>query len=361
MSTLLHETQFAPEYFAQQWPEAIRAVSELSNLPSQSIEEIVICGCGDSHCAAQALELPLAEWTGRRVRSAPSLSASRYLIPRQRRNPDSVLVIGISASGEVARTLEAIEAANAYGCQTLALTCTQEGSLAQTARSALVMSLPELEHGPGLLSFLATSMAGLALGCAWSAPEKNSEVTREIEKIPQLMDAWMATEAQVAQDFLDQSPAGLSPIFLGSGPAHAAAQFGAAKVMEAAGVPARGQDVEEWSHLEYFCQPPGLPTWLLSSGGRSESREKEVVRAGKVIGRTLAVSRWAPPSVAKKLAELICPWVLWIGPTFYAAYLAKKLGEKAFRNFEGGRSSMEGGGASRIRSSVRNFPGLQEG
>ena len=49
-------------------------------------------------------------------------------------------------------------------------------------------------------------------------------------------------------------------VFVGDGPNYATALFSAAKVIEAAGRHAMGQDTEEWAHLQYFVnvdpEPP---------------------------------------------------------------------------------------------------------
>ena len=42
-------------------------------------------------------------------------------------------------------------------------------------------------------------------------------------------------------------------VFVGDGPNYSTALFGAAKLLEAAGSHAMGQDTEEWAHLQYFA------------------------------------------------------------------------------------------------------------
>ena len=130
--------------------------------------------------------------------------------------------------------------------------------------------------------------------------------------------------------------------------------FSAAKVVEACGVSAWGQDTEEWAHIEYFSEPADMFTWILSSGGRSQGREIEIEAAAKAIGRRLVVSRWEGWSGLRQIVrEAISPLFLWVGPSAFAAKLAEALEEKSFRGFEGGRNVVEGGGISRIRSSQR--------
>ncbi len=167
------------------------------------------------------------------------------------------------------------------------------------------------------------------------------------------------------EEGIEQEPAGLESfaahaaeqrlvVFLGSGASHGAARFAAAKAIEAAGLAAWAQDVEEWAHLEYFCEPPSMATWLLSCQGRSSSREAEVIAAAERIGRRIRVSQWAAGAGWPQMArESLCPLVLWVGPALFAARAAEILGEAPFRGFSGGRERAEGGGASRIRTSQR--------
>lgn len=106
--------------------------------------------------------------------------------------------------------------------------------------------------------------------------------------------------------------------------------------------------------MEYFCEPADMPTWVLSADGRSRSREEEMLRAARQIGRRVMVSRW--PGGAgwdDGQRELFAPLGLWLGPVAFAIRVAHERHEQPFRGFAGGRNQSEGGGASRIRSSQR--------
>ena len=67
-------------------------------------------------------------------------------------------------------------------------------------------------------------------------------------------------------------------VFVGDGPNYATALFSAAKVIEAAGRHAMGQDTEEWAHLQYFVNvDPATPTFIISPAGRGHGRAAELV------------------------------------------------------------------------------------
>jgi glucosamine--fructose-6-phosphate aminotransferase (isomerizing) len=77
-------------------------------------------------------------------------------------------------------------------------------------------------------------------------------------------------------------------VFVGDGPNFATALFSAAKVIEAAGRHAMGQDTEEWAHLQYFVNvDPETPTFIISPGGRGHGRAEELVEVMRRIGRTV--------------------------------------------------------------------------
>ena len=79
-----------------------------------------------------------------------------------------------------------------------------------------------------------------------------------------------------------------------------------------------------------------------------------MAEAARRIGRTLALSDWAPAdSMPDWLRESLAPLVLWSGPLKFADQWMNRIGEEPFRGFGGGRSREGGGGISRIRSSER--------
>jgi hypothetical protein len=100
-----------------------------------------------------------------------------------------------------------------------------------------------------------------------------------------------------------------------------------------------------------------MPTWLLSSKGRSSGRESEVEAAARAIGRQFYVSTWqGGVNCSPHAREALAPLGLWVGPVAFASRLALLTDEEPFRGFMGGRSHDEGGGASKIRSSERVSP-----
>jgi glucosamine--fructose-6-phosphate aminotransferase (isomerizing) len=147
-------------------------------------------------------------------------------------------------------------------------------------------------------------------------------------------------------------------VFVGGGPNYGTALFCAAKVLEASGDGAVGQDTEEWGHLQFFARARATPTFFITAGQRDLSRAAEAAAAAKAIGRRgVAV---APPStvslcgvatrvlpLADGVAEMFSPLLAAIPGALFAAYRAEVLGEPYFRSASGGRVP----GLSRVRTS----------
>jgi len=352
--SLLEQTSLAPKFIEESWKITRQSVGHLKSFLSEGIEEIHITGCGDSYYAAISLEFAFTVWTKRLTRVGPALTVGRYRIPEIGQQKRRTLVIGISASGEIARTLEAIEIAKGLGALTMGLTSNPESSLATTADAFLFLPTPDLPHGPGLISYLGSLLMGYAICSLLTSDQRSKQISSSIERVPRELERWISEEQSRGWSFAKEIVDRENIVFLGSGPGRGSSMFSAAKIVESAGVNAWGQDVEEWAHIEYFSEPATMPTWLLSAEGRSIGRETEIESAARAIGRQLVVSRWSGwQGLDLRTREAISPLLLWAGPVAYAAELARLLGEEPFRGFGGGRSHAEGGGASKIRSSER--------
>jgi glucosamine--fructose-6-phosphate aminotransferase (isomerizing) len=65
-------------------------------------------------------------------------------------------------------------------------------------------------------------------------------------------------------------------LIIGGGPSYANALFSAAKLVEACGANAVGQELEEWAHIQFFLKVPNLPTLLIAPPGRCLDRALEL-------------------------------------------------------------------------------------
>jgi len=338
-----------------------------------SAKRLYVVGCGDSHHAALSTEFAFETLTKLPDDPMPSMLFGRYaagLIPPS--GPKTNIVIGISVSGAVSRTAEAVRMGRQAGATTLALTATPGSPLAKEADVMVDVPVPSFPDPvnmvvPGVRSYF-TSQVGLYLLAIRFAEVRgtlsNAEVAAHRAKVHDFTSAISHTiemcdplARQAAQAWKGDEEF----VFAGSGPNFATSLFVAAKVLEASGDSALGQDVEEWAHLQYFAKKAPTPTFIISAGDRDLSRAAEVAVAARQIGRKVAVI--APASAAElvKLAdyhfpipqvdEMFSPLITAIPGELFAAYLAEEKKEPYFRDFKGGRDVEGGGGISRIRTS----------
>ena len=340
-----------------------------------AVKRIYLVGCGDSHHAPVGAELAFHQLTGLPTQALSSLPFSRYtagFLPET--GPKTNLVIGVSVSGAVSRTIEALDMARQAGAVTVALTGNPGGPLGQVADHIFETAVPPLPDElagmvvPGVRSYLASQIA-LYLAAIRIAEVRGAMTTRaadaERRLLADLADAIEAT-VQVCEPIVDDLARTWRDAaffeFVGAGPLYGVAMFSAAKVLEASGDPALAQETEEWSHLQYFITDPAIPTMLLSANGFDADRMAEVARAAQSIGRPLAlVSSEDAVDIRKyvdtllpmpaDLPERYTPIVYSIPGELFAAARAAAIDATYFRDFEGGRRVDWADGASQIRSS----------
>jgi len=317
-----------------------------------SIKRVVITGCGDSHMAGLATELAFETLSGIPTEPMTAMQAARYGLPYQPKSfPRNPLVLGISVSGTVARTREAVAIARAEGALTVAITATPDAPLAQAAEKMLDCTVPDFAFAPGVRSYRVSllSLYLLAIRLAeihgrLTQEEANAlrqELKGTADAIEATIEAVNTRTRQLAEAVADQKEF----VFTGDGPNFATALFGAAKVIEAAGRHAIGQDTEEWAHLQYFVNvDTQTPTFLISPGARGHSRVAELVEPVKRVGRILVAvvpqgdeaiapqADWVLPVVGN-VREIFSPMVYAVAGELFAAHLSDVVGEPFFRGF----------------------------
>jgi glucosamine--fructose-6-phosphate aminotransferase (isomerizing) len=333
-----------------------------------SIKRIVITGCGDSYMAGLAAELAFERLAGIPTEPMTAMQAARYgLLYQPRMFPRNPLVVGISVSGTVARTREAVAIARAEGALTVALTANPQAPLAQAAEKMLDCRVPDFAFAPGVRSYRVSLLALylLAIRLAEVAGRLNQDeangLRRELKNSADAIEATIAAVRDQARALAEATAAQKMFVFIGDGPNLATAQFSAAKVIEAAGRHALGQETEEWAHLQYFVNvETQTPTFLISPGGRGHGRAAELVEPIKRVGRLLAAvvpagdkaiapqADWVLPVVGQ-VREIFTPMVYPVAGELFAAYLAEITGEPFFRGFSGPYSVEEAG-----RNTIRN-------
>lgn len=227
----------------------------------RSVGSIVITGCGDSYVAAKAGVAAFQHFAnafGFNVEAMTAMDAARYRPFLPANNPRT-LVIGISASGHAARVVEVLRRGNHYGCMTLAITNNPDSPSAREAKRQLIVNTPSFpDPNPGLRNYYASILAlymlaakmGEAMGrspagaLAGLCDAVRSYTASHAPQLGQIDDAMFAL-ALAWQDFPAYD-------FIGDDLSYATAYFGAAKIVETAGLVTRTVNAEDWCHVHFF-------------------------------------------------------------------------------------------------------------
>jgi glucosamine--fructose-6-phosphate aminotransferase (isomerizing) len=374
MNYMTEEVQSLPGLLAdifQPLDEAVRM--GLDHELALSLKRIFITGCGDSYHASLCSELAFETLTGLPCEPMTAQQFARYgggFLPQS--GPLTNLVIGISVSGSVARTLEALRIANQVGAVTLALTATPGSTVAKEAqRLILTPNFPFPEppgvHVPGVRTFFTNQLALLLTAVRIGevrghlTPLEASGFREELKGLAPLVERTVTIGTQLASRLAEDWKNANEFVFVGGGPNFGTALFSAAKVLEASGDPSIGQETEEWCHLQYFSKVADTPTFIITAGDRDYSRAFEAAVAARTIGRRVVAV--APESVTglkdivdlfwpiAETREMFSPLVAALPGELFAAFRTEVLGETFFRGFTGGRETVDGVGISRIRNS----------
>ncbi len=338
----------------------------------RTVERLYVIGCGDSHFAALATEFAFESIAGVPTEAQNAMTFSRYGVihfdaPGFAQRASASAVIGVSVSGGVTRTIEGVLRAKARGLRAFAVTNSEQTPIAQAAGAVLTTRAPDIPNAagiqvPGARSYFASLI--MLYACALRIAESRghnthvwrahlSDMGKQAQRTIEMSDTPAHT---LAERTLDAGEF----VFCGSGPNFGTAQFCAAKVLEASGDAATGQDVEEWAHLQYFARAVDTPTFLVTANERDASRAAEVKTAMQAIGRRVievspqdaAISAGGAHLPYAPCPEVFAPLLACIPAMLFASYRAELLGEPYFRAFGGGRNIEGGGGISRIRTSA---------
>ena len=324
----------------------------LGDINASKIERVYIFGCGDSCFVGQVVKYLFESVSRIPVEVYTSLEFSRYVIDSlPDENEVNALAIGISVSGSVSRTREALMKAKEKGLTTLALT-TKTGPFTEMANHFIIADSPpfaddEPNGTPGVRSFFCNYLM-LSIIAVLSAERRKTITSQECKvKLDQFLSLALVikTAIELVKDDLDLLCSAWADtheyVFVGSGPNLGAAHFCAAKLIESVGDFSIAQETEEWAHLNFYNRKKDTPTVILSSGKNESSRTSEIVSAALDIGRRVLLI--TPESAVKETERcnvLVYPdgydeWISALFPciflSLYASSRAVLLNETYFR------------------------------
>ncbi len=261
-----------------------------------NLSKIYLTGCGDSHYVGLAARLAFDMLARIPTEPAESLEFSRYLADFM---PANSLVIAVSNSGEVSRTIETLKAAHHFGADTIAITGKPASRLAQAAAGTIVQTVPELGEswnpysigalglGNYTASLATLYLIAIRLGVMQGhvSPAEAEAALGHLIEAAQIIEQTVAANNEAVLEFAREVWHQDTFFILGGGPSYAVALFAAAKLFEqphANGVP---QELEEWAHEQYFLTRPGTThIFVIAPPGRSRDRALEQIRGAQDMG-----------------------------------------------------------------------------
>lgn len=302
---------------------------------------VYLTGDGDSYHAACAAEMAFESLAGVACDPVSALRFAEYAAPWLPSAPARPLVIAISASGKTPRVVQAIEAARRGGALTVAITSTSGGPVTKAADRCLVFDLPRPERSPGIrtyqASLLGLLLTAIRLAQARGRPElRDCDPRQELAALPAMVEATASAIKDRCRAVAGMAADSPVLVMAGSGPSYGTALFSAAKMTEAAGVFAAGQDLEEWCHVETNAYPVTMPVFVIAPPGRSHWRAAELAAQARRQGRlVVAVTDAADTGVAAcasahlpvhgQVREEFSPLLYQVFAGYLACYLAGRL------------------------------------
>ncbi len=329
------------------------------------IRQIILLGSGDSYFAAQAVAPAIRAWTGLPVSAMLAMEAARYVdagVPPLAGRNRGLLVVAISSSGEAARVVEATRRLRKLGALTLAVTANAESRLGQSAERVLGIAIPSSTNAPGTRSYVASMLAGYSIGLRLAevlmtmTMDEANALRAEIIGLGDKLGAAGRISAAPILELADLWQQFRTADVLGSGPALASAGYGAAKLVEAAGIHATAQDAEEFHHLNYFVAAPDETPVVAfaATTARAASRTLELVGTLEGLGRpSLIVTDSADlPAYGThirlpEVREWFAPLLQVVPAAHLAAAWADKLGIPHYRGHAGRWHQAQGAGLVR--------------
>jgi len=307
---------------------------------------VYLTGAGDSYHASLAAAMAFETIAGVACHPASARSFADYAAPALPLRPGPGIVVAASASGRTPQAIAALAAARAQGIATMAVTCHGDTPLTDEADTSIVVELAGLERSPGIRTFQATllallttavELAGLRLTGAVGGPAEDAGIGRLADHVERTAQA----SKEACRWIAELTAAAPTTILLGGGPSLGVARFGAAKLVEAAGVPALAQDLDEWWHVERRALPADMPVFVIAPPGRSSGRCRQVAAAARRLGRqVIAVADGRDADIARhahavlpvqaSVREELSPVLYHVFAGYLAAFTAQRRGRQAF-------------------------------
>ena len=190
------------------------------------------------YMASLATELAFEELSGIPTEPMSAMQAGQYGAAHQPKSfSHNPLTIGISVSGMVARTQEALVLSRREGAFTVAITSNPASPLASFAERTLLVPEPENLQAPGVSSYRSSLLALYLLAIRFGEAtgrislEDGKNLRRTIKDTADIIERTIELNFRRAQELANAVANQTNFVFLGYGPNYGTALFYAAKVI----------------------------------------------------------------------------------------------------------------------------------
>lgn len=284
--------------------------------------KIILTGCGDSYAAAIAMAPVIEKYcdcfgvtTMRMIEFTRFLSGAEIGIGE----PNSPLVIVISADGMKARECEALMKADRIGAFPILMTANAKARAAEYARRVYRTGTASAhDKSPGLSSYFGSLVGLIAFASRMghvrgtlppAGPAEFQEAIRSY--VGSYRERLERIDGQIFE--LAQKWKNLTQFdFIGDDVEYGSAHFGAAKFLECTGCVVSVDDSEDWCHINYFIgSPEKVGTIVMADKNQASfGRIQETVASAVHIGRPVlvvtnaAASEFEPGAVVCTLPDV---------------------------------------------------------
>jgi len=263
----------------------------LDALADRGVDDWVVTGCGDSFFTGLCAEVWFAQIARRRLRAVQAMQLSRETYESL---TDRSVVVAVSHSGTTARVVEAARAARSRGAFVVAVTANSTSALTELADFTIDNSVSGERSNTRTASFQAVALLMRIL-----AEELGGNCDAGLPAGADLVPTALGTARRDVQLLPEDAVRGDHWILTGSGLGHAVAEYGMAKLYEAATLPAHSVELEQFIHCEIFTVRAGTVVVIVAPRGRATSRAIELAHGlAKLDATTIAITNDAALAAA---------------------------------------------------------------
>lgn len=313
-------------------------------------QAVYVFGDGDSLHAALASEMVFGEFSRTAYFPREAMRFLEYGADYlDLRHPSATLVIGISASGGSIRVIDALQRTIGLhpDLRVVGMVGNPASKVADMAGRVISTQVPNMGASPGIRTYAASLMGLLALALRLGhakghlSDEDLLKLHQEIIGLAPLIEQTAHLCLEPARKAADEFHDAAFFSMVGSGPSYGSAIFSGAKLVEAAGIFAVGQDLEEWAHVEGLAYPLDYPVYMIAPRGKSYWRAEKLAVLISLLGHPLLLvaaqddtvihskARYLFPLVGE-FRESFSPLLTHIPASLFGCFLAEKAGRLPF-------------------------------